>query len=188
MTSRPQVEPVRRVHIVGMAGSGKTTLARQLAERLHAPCYELDVVGYENGAKRSIEARRVDLSQIVSQPSWVTEGAFIWWIDDLLQHAEVIVWLDLHWSLCYQRIVLRHIKADIARNNRHPGFMKMLSFAKDVRPRYLDPVPCTPSGPNDDGANRAATADILSPYKNKVVHCRRPSDVARFLRQGSQLG
>ena len=99
-----------------MAGSGKTTLARQLAARLNAPCYELDVIGYENGsgAKRPLEQRQADIQKIIEQPSWIVEGAFLWWIDDLLTHADVIVWLDLHWRLCWWRIVLRHIKADLS--------------------------------------------------------------------------
>jgi adenylate kinase family enzyme len=37
---------VPRIHILGAADSGKTTLAAQVAERLAAPWYELDTIGY----------------------------------------------------------------------------------------------------------------------------------------------
>ena len=181
----PQPQPIRRIHILGMAGSGKTTLARQLAARLNAPCYELDVIGYENGsgAKRPLEQRQADVQKIGAQSSWIVEGAFLWWVDDLFAHADVIVWLDLHWRLCWWRIVLRHIKADFARNNRHPGFHNMLRFAAGVRPYYINSVPATPSAPDDDGANRAAVAQVLAAYEGKVVHCRRPADARAFLKQ-----
>ncbi len=175
----------RRIHIIGMAGSGKTTLARQVAARLNAPCYELDVIGYENGsgAKRLQEQRQADIQSIIVQSSWIVEGAFLWWIDDLLAHADVIVWLDLHWRLCWWRIVVRHIKADLAHNNRHPGFRNMLRFAAGVRLYYTNPVPTTSSAPDDDGANRAAVVQVLAAYEDKVVHCRRPADVRAFLKQ-----
>jgi len=182
MTSS-QTSSQKRIHIIGSAGSGKTTLARQLAAVLNAPCYELDNIGYANHANRSLELRLEDVRQIVSQPTWVSEGGFIWWVDDLLRGADVIVWLDLHWTLCYRRIVLRHVRADIARNNSHPGFLKMLRFAKGVRPYYLNPVPAIPSAADDDSSNRAAVAQVLGPYSHKTIHCRRPADVAGFLSQ-----
>lgn len=173
--------PQKRIHIIGPAGSGKTTLARRLAATLNAPCYELDDIGYESHAKRSLELRLKDVRQIVSQPAWVSEGGFIWWVDDLLRGADIIVWLDLHWILCYRRIVLRHIRADIARNNSHPGFLKMLRFAKGARPYHLNPIPAIPSAADDDSSSRAAVAQVLGPYSHKTIHCRCPADVVGFL-------
>lgn len=173
----------RRIHVIGASGSGKTTLARELAGRLDVPYHGLDAVGYEGGAgaKRSLELRQADLARIVAQPGWVTEGAFLWWVEDLLQHADAIVWLDLHWSVCYRRIVIRHLKADLARNNPHPGFLNMLRFAAGVRSYCLDPQPAVPAAPDDDHANRAAVVLALAPYMDKVIHCRHPEEARRFL-------
>ena len=173
-----------RIHIIGSGGSGKTTLARQLAVVLSAPCYELDHIGYSGHSKRSIEDRQTDVRQIAAQPAWVSEGGFVWWVGDLLEAADTIIWLDLHWTLCWRRIVTRHIKADLARTNAYPGFRKMLRFAAGVRPYYLDSAPAVPSAPDDDAANnRAAVAQVLAAYPGKVIQCRRPQEVAAFLAQ-----
>lgn len=177
----------KRIHIIGCGGSGKTTLARQLAAILDAPCYELDQIGYDNHSKRSLGDRLHAVRQIAAHSAWVSEGGYLWWVEDLLLSADIIVWLDLHWTLCYQRIVLRHVRADLARTNAHLGFMKMLRFAGGKRQYYLDPTPAVPADPNDDAAmNRAAVAQVLSAYADKVVQCRRPADAATFLSQIKQ--
>ncbi len=184
LLSQPPVSLPRRIHIIGSGGSGKTTLARQIAAVLSAACYELDRVGYDNQAKRLLEDRYVDVRRIAAQPAWVSEGGFVWWVEDLLQTADTIVWLDLHWTLCWRRIVMRHIRADLTRTNAHPGFRSMLRFAAGVRPYYLNPIPAVPSAPDDDAAkNRAAVAQVLAAYPGKVAQCRRPKEVAAFLAQ-----
>lgn len=85
-----------RIHIIGGPGSGKTTLARQIAGTTGAPLYELDNIGYENGAgtRRPLHAKLADLHDIAGQPAWISEGIFLWWTDELLHRADMIVWLD----------------------------------------------------------------------------------------------
>ncbi len=183
MIGSPTNDSPKRIHIIGCEGSGKTTLAHKLADVLKAPCYELDHIGYDNHVKRSLEERLSSVRQIAAQPQWVSEGVYLWWVDDLLQNADMIVWLDLHWTLCYRRIVLRHIRADIARTNTHPGFVKMLRFAKGVRQHYLNPIPAVPADPNDDAANRAAVAQVLRAYPDKTIRCTRPADVSALLKR-----
>jgi adenylate kinase family enzyme len=60
-----------RIHIVGGPGSGKTTLAKQLAGLLGVPAYDLDVVAYERGAgrKRDLEVRREGVARLARRPA-----------------------------------------------------------------------------------------------------------------------
>lgn len=84
---------MRRVHVIGGPGSGKTTLARRLAFPGGMPLYELDADRYEHGAgaKRPLADKLSDINDLAAQPSWIPEGVFLWWTDALLQHAETIV-------------------------------------------------------------------------------------------------
>ncbi|MBV9281848.1 MAG: hypothetical protein JOZ41_17355 [Chloroflexi bacterium] len=169
---------------MGGSGSGKTTLARRLAACLEAPVYDLDEIGYEGGAgpKRPLEVRLADVARIAAQPAWVTEGVFLWWTDELLDRADVIVWLDIPWRVAAWRIVRRHLGASRAGHNRHPGLRRLIRFLLWVRAYHTATAPAPPTAPDDDSAvNRAATAAHLAPYSSKLVHCRRPSDVTAFL-------
>jgi len=173
----------RRVHIIGGAGSGKTTLARQFAEQLAGQAYDLDAIAYEDGAgpKRSLDLRRVDVHRIAVQSAWASEGGFLWWVDELLQAADAIVWLDLPWHIAARRALIRHMRASLAGTNKHRGLRKLLRFVRWTR-RYYTSAP-VPTAPDDDAAmSRAATQEALRPHMHKVVHCRRPSEVKAVLK------
>ena len=174
----------RRVHIIGGPGSGKTTLARQLAAALKTTAYDLDEVGYEGGAgpKRSLAQRLADIRHIAARPGWVTEGVFLWWIDDLVEAAEAIIWLDLAWSFVVWRIIVRHFKLSLAGKNRHPGLLKLLSFLGWTRGYYTTRIYIPPCTSDDDGAtSRLATARYLNAHQAKVILCRTPADVAKVV-------
>lgn len=161
---------LRRIHIIGGAGSGKTTLARRLAELIDAPAYDLDAIGYEKGAgaARPLELRLKDVQAIVEQPAWITEGIFLWRTDPLFQAADQIVWLDLPWPVAVWRIVLRHLKLSWAGSNPHSGLLKLFRFVRWQVGAYYRRPAGVPSVPDDDSAvTRAATVQVLAAYEQK---------------------
>ena len=174
----------QRILIVGGAGSGKTTLARRVGTYLTIPFYDSDEIGYEGGfgAPRPRNVQRTDLERITSQPAWVVDGAMLW-TNMLLQRANTIVWLDLPWRVRRWRIIMRHIKADLARNNRHSGYLKLYRFYMYSRNYERDVTISTPQPPDGDVyENRATLEHYLQPYKDKVIHCRTIADVTAFER------
>jgi shikimate kinase len=149
-----------RVHIVGLAGSGKSTLARWISLTCAAPAHDLDWVVYgDDGRERPASEISRRLEAIAREAAWVTEGAYHDdWLRTLLDAADLIVWLDLPLHRCVVRMVRRHALAELRRNNRHPGWRKLIRFLNYTR--------------RTASYQRQDTGRLLLPYGGKLVQCR----------------
>ena len=87
-----------RVSVVGNSGSGKSRLARRVADALGVPYVELDAIhhlaGWEPIDGEEFMAR---VAEIAATDEWVIDGNYrsvvvegpVW------RHADTVVWLDL---------------------------------------------------------------------------------------------
>jgi adenylate kinase family enzyme len=167
---------VMRIHIMGPAGSGKTTLARQLASSLNIPFYEMDYIAWEEGypgIERPLETRLRDIEQIAAQPAWVAEGIFLTWTDELLCAADYIVWLDVPWPVTIKRIIIRRLRRSLARANPPSSLLKQFQFLKYIVTYYLG---------KKQKDTRRFIAKHLKVYDEKVRHLRYPSEVDAFFK------
>jgi adenylate kinase family enzyme len=186
-------QTVRRIHIIGGAGSGKTTLACQVAARLEIPVYFLDEIYYGSDiyfknageAHRSLDILLADISRIAAQTAWVTEGAYLGWTEELLCRADMIIWLDIPWHIAAWRIIVRQICKGLMYPTHHPIRHKLKRFIRfflKQRKYYLSSVLVERNIFNDDSAkNRITTAQYLASHANKLVCCCSSSEVEAFL-------
>jgi hypothetical protein len=155
-----------RVFVTGGAGSGKTTIGRQLAQRWSLPHYQMDVG---------------ESDRAVGQNRWLIEGGQLWDIERFLDVADLIVWLDLSPVVTIPRILTRHVKLSLQGRNRHRGLRLLARFVR-VQPAYYRGPARLPTGPLDYSQTRAGTELVLERHRTRVVHLRTPREVQRWLR------
>ncbi len=173
-----------RIHIIGGPASGKTTLARRLGAGLGLPVYHLDTVCYEGPlyVRRHLQMRLADVSRIASEAAWITEGTHIWWTDELLRQAEIILWLDTPWPIALWRIFLRCFEEDHL-SSRHGLRLRKLLGDLRLRWRYYHGSTLLSREVlgDDTVKNRVTTAQYLASYADKLICCRTCKDVEDFL-------
>lgn len=68
---------MKRIMIIGSGGAGKSTLARQLGERLQLDVYHLDALMWRPGWEIAPREERIDIQkQLVKKDEWIIDGNF----------------------------------------------------------------------------------------------------------------
>jgi adenylate kinase family enzyme len=100
---------MRRIIVVGCAGSGKTSLALKLGGKLGLPVVHLDVLYWRPGWKASDQASfRVRVADAVAGEGWVVDGSFSGLAFDLtLARADTLIVIERPRWLCLWRIARR---------------------------------------------------------------------------------
>lgn len=186
-------ENLRRIHVIGGPGSGKTTLAREIGTYLGVKTYELDQIAFtgQDYQERPFSDRVADLHQIAERPAWITEGFFVQWTDELLARANIIVWLDhVSWERGIGRIARRFVQSAIHEAKRRQGlqrFTRFQDYARHVR-QFFQVVLSSKAYYAGDLSrttgrieSRLSTATFLTPYKDKVIHCYSDEAVEAFI-------
>ncbi|WP_415766591.1 adenylate kinase [Pseudomonas sp. ZB1P45] len=104
-----------RTLIIGNSGSGKSWLAKRLAEQLHAPWTDLDLIHWESDeasiARPSAEA--LGMARLAAdEERWVIEGVYGGIISELLPRATALIWLCVEDEECVANIRQREAQRD----------------------------------------------------------------------------
>ena len=120
-----------KILIVGTVGTGKTTLARKLSKEYNIKYYEIDSIVHDdiNKKKRTPQQQNEIISNINKEDGWIIEGVLRENLEDLLEIAEKIIYLDIPKNIRNKRILTRYIKQKIGieKSNYKPS-LKMLKM------------------------------------------------------------
>jgi adenylate kinase family enzyme len=126
----------KRILVLGPCGAGKSTLARQLGQRLDLPVVHLDAIYWNPGwVQTEITQFRGRVEEAAKGDAWVMDGNYTAHHLDLrLARAQAVVWLDLPRYVYFRRAVWRSIKNyGRVRDDVGPGCPERfdLSFFRD---------------------------------------------------------
>ena len=106
---------VRRIHIIGSTGSGKTRVACLLSRRLSIPTFDLDDLFWDRsastyGVRTTGDLRDRKLAEIVTGDAWIIEGVYHQWLGPSFDRAHVILALTPSVWIRDARVIRRFIK------------------------------------------------------------------------------
>ena len=166
----------RRIAVKGGSGSGKSTVAAELAQRLGVPHVELDALHWGPGWREpGLEEFRGRVeAALAGLDGWVVDGNYDGKLDGLvLDRADLVVWLDLPLRLKLGRIwrrTRRRVRGreELWNGNRESwrgafwGRDSLFQWTLRMHVRYRREWPALLAG-------------------RKVARLRSPSEVERFL-------
>jgi adenylate kinase family enzyme len=99
---------MQRICIIGTTGSGKTTVAAEVARILGSVHIELDALNWQPGWVLVPSDRfRQNVATALETPRWVTDGNYRSVRDLVWERADCLVWLNYPLSLIVTRLIRR---------------------------------------------------------------------------------
>ena len=144
---RFQVEPPRRVLVVGNRGSGRGRIARLICERFSLPLIDIEQERATFAGGPDISAWRMHMRALAEGSEWVMTGNDVSTFDLRVPRADWFIWLDLPISTCALAVLRNAIRVPVgkpalslAERLRLPRFRDILNFPNEVAPRIMGTI------------------------------------------------
>ena len=122
-----------RIFIMGNGGSGKSWLARELAQRLKLPTIHLDDLHWmpNFAGERPREERNQLVSKAAAADRWIMEGIYGTIIKQVLPRVTTLIWLNIPDDECVANIRLRGVTG----GGSQEQFSELVEYTRGYRHR-----------------------------------------------------
>lgn len=140
---------MKKIMIIGCCGSGKTTLAKKLSNKLNLPLIYLDKLNWRDNWQNISKEEFDDLLWAeVIKPTWIIDGNYERTIPLRLKYCDTVIYMDYSRISCLygviKRVVMGYGKSRPDMGGYCPerfdfDFIKFVwNFNKNNRKRYYD--------------------------------------------------
>lgn len=102
---------MKKIIVIGCPGSGKSTFAKRLQQKLQLPLCHLDLL-FWNADRTTVERAvfRERLEQVLQTEEWIIDGNYASTMELRMQHCDTVIFLDYPLELCLQGVAERRGK------------------------------------------------------------------------------
>ncbi len=136
--------PYKRIGVIGSTSSGKSTLAKRLADQYGYDFIELDALHWEpKWQEAPLETFRERVRNNLRQsPGWVVAGNYHVVRDLIWSQAEAIIWLDyslprIFWRLTRRTFTRWWTQEELWNGNREPLVRHFMVWSDESLYRWL---------------------------------------------------
>ena len=162
---------MRKIYVIGIVASGKTTLTKELSSRLGIPWFELDSIVHRRigneRVKQSPEEQMREINSIDAHGNWIFEGVYRDSYHNLLDMADTIIFLDPPLWKRKHRILIRFIKQKLK--------IESCEYKPDLRMLRL-----MYKWTDDFERNRKNFNAMLNDYQDKLIVISKSSEFSSF--------
>lgn len=152
------MENISKIVIIGGPGSGKSTLANNLGKKLKIPVYHIDAIHHlKNWKMRDKQERDSIILKIINKPKWIMDGTYRTTLEERIQKAQLIIFLNYSVIARLKGIFSRYFKNRGGETPNIPGCKEKMT---------LEFIKCTITWYKTKGST---INSLLEKYKDKKI-------------------
>lgn len=167
---------LKKIHIIGGPGSGKSYMANLISRQANIKNYDLDDIFWDNslnsfGIKADTKTREMNLRKILLNDYWVIEGVYYAWLKESFSRSDIVIVLKTNVYIRDWRILKRFFKRKIGlvSCNKKENFKGLVVLIKWNH--------------NYDKKNMIEAEKVIDRFANKKVIINNSKEMYKFLKQ-----
>jgi adenylate kinase family enzyme len=122
---------MNKIIVIGTTGSGKSTIAKKLSDKLNVPHIQLDLLFWRPNWRQSTDEEFfLKIENAIAQPQWILDGNYgkanhLTW-----KEADTVIWIDFPFWLTFYQNLKRSLARAIIRKELWEGTGNRESFSR----------------------------------------------------------